>query len=76
MKIQWEKSKAKYEYHYGETDSRFSAQIGQSTVKEKLAWMIFHQDFKYCIFGDTANTLTEAKLAVEKWLKENAKIRA
>jgi len=73
MKISWKKTKEKYEYYYGKTDTKFSAQIGQSTEKGKFIWTIFHDDFKYCVYGESTNTIKEAKEKTQNWLKENCK---
>ncbi len=71
MIIEWEKAKRKYDYYYGKTGSKFSAQIGKSTEKGKFIWTISHDDFKYCIHGDSTDTIEQAKEEAENWLKEN-----
>lgn len=73
MSIEWTQTKARYEYYYGSTGTRFSAQIGQSTNVGKYAWMIFHDDFRYCVFGGEADTLDDAKRQSSDWIDANAK---
>jgi hypothetical protein len=72
MSIEWTQTKARYEYYYGSTDTRFS-EIGHSTNASKYAWMIFHDDFRYCVFGAEADTLDDAKRHSSDWLDANAK---
>jgi len=71
IKITWEKTDT--EYYYGQTGIGFSIQIGLSTQAGKFMWMIFKDDVKECIFGDSANTIEEAKQAAETWLQEHSK---
>jgi len=71
MEITWKKSERKYEYYYGNTDSKFSAQVGCSTTPGEYIWMIFHADSNLCQYGDNATTVEKAKCAVSKWLLEN-----
>jgi predicted RNase H-like HicB family nuclease len=74
MNISWQKTKDSYEYYYGKTETRFSAQIGVSTEPGKCCWMIFHSDFKYCVFGDSTNNVEEAKEEIQKWLNAHSNI--
>lgn len=76
MNIDWLKAKGRDEYHYGSTDTRFSAQIGQSSNVGKYAWMIFHDDFRSCVFGGEAESLDAAKRDSSDWLDANAKTHA
>jgi len=76
MNIEWTQAEIRSEYYYGNTNSRFSIQIGQSTNAEKYVWMIFHDDLYFCICGDEADTLDEAKEQSLHWLNTNAKPHA
>ena len=73
MSIQWTQAEARYEYYYGRTDIRFSAQIGVSTNAGKYVWTIFHEDFRYCVHGGEADTVADAKSQAAEWLEANAK---
>jgi len=71
MEITWTKSEEKYEYYYGTTNSKFSAQIGCSTEPGEYVWMIFHADSNVCQYGDSETSIEKAKQAVCKWLLDN-----
>jgi hypothetical protein len=74
MTIEWTKVEATYEYYYGTTETRFSAQIGVSTNAGKYAWCIFHEDFRYCVHGGESDTVADAKSQAAEWLDANAKV--
>lgn len=73
MSIEWTRSKTRYEYYNGNTGTPFSAQVGQSSNVGKYVWMIFHDDFRYCVFGAEVETLDDAKQQSADWLDANAK---
>ena len=73
MTLHWRKEGVRYEYHYGETDSAFSAQIGASTNSGKYCWTVFHSDFRYAVFGAEVASIDDGKQDAQRWLDENAK---
>jgi hypothetical protein len=73
--IEWTQTKDRYEYYYGSTGTCFSAQIGVGTNAGKYVWMIFHDDFRYCVFGGEADRLDEAKRQSVEWLVTNVKLK-
>jgi hypothetical protein len=73
MTIEWTKAETRYEYYYGKTASRFSAQIGSATNPGKYGWTIFHEDFRYCVHGGEADSIADAQSQAEDWLDANAK---
>jgi hypothetical protein len=73
MKIQWTKTTDRFEFYTGSTESRFSAQIAQSTNVGKYMWMIFHEDSSHCVFGGEEDTVEAAKRRSSEWLASNAK---
>jgi hypothetical protein len=74
MTIEWKKSEGRGEYNYGSTETRFSVQIGLSTNQPKYVCTIFHEDFRYAVYGEEAESLDEAKNRASEWLKANAKV--
>ena len=73
MTIEWTKAERRYEYYYGKTETRFSAQIGVSTNAGKYVWTIFHEDFRYCVHGGEADSVAVAQSQAAEWLDTNAK---
>jgi hypothetical protein len=75
MIIEWSRTEARYECCYGKTGTRFSAQISLSTNPGRYVWTIFHDDFRYCVWGDEVDTVDEAKRRPEEWLAANTESR-
>ncbi|MDB4967294.1 MAG: hypothetical protein JWN44_2983 [Myxococcales bacterium] len=67
MLIRWRSAERKYTYYYGDTDTRFSVQIGDATGGG-FAWLVFHTDFKGCFQGGVAETVEAAKAAAQEYL--------
>lgn len=72
MTIEWTKADEQHEYYYGQTQTRFSAQIGDSTNSGMFVWTIFHDDFRYCVHGDESTSLKDAQQQAAQWLDANA----
>jgi hypothetical protein len=73
MNIEWAKADRPYEYYYGKTGGRFSVQIGLSSNPGKYVWSVFHDDFRYAVFGAEVADLDQAKHESLDWLTTNAK---
>jgi hypothetical protein len=76
MKIDWTKADRHYEYYYGKTDSRFTAQVGLSTNAGKYVWTIFHEDFRYCVYGGESGSVADAQRMAVEWLENNLSMSA
>jgi hypothetical protein len=70
MDIQWtqKSNKSISSWHFGKTNSRFRIEVGPNTDK-KFSWLIFHDDFKHVVYGDSEKTVEKAKEQAVSWLK-------
>ena len=73
LKLDWRQQSEKDDYWYGDTGSRFSAQIGKSTDAGLYMWTIFHDDFCYSIHGEEFDSVKEAMVQAQAWIGANAK---
>ena len=73
MVLDWRQQSEKDDYWYGDTGTRFSAQIGKSTNVGLYMWMVFHEDFCYSIHGEEVTSVKEAKVQAQPWIGANAK---
>ena len=72
--LEWLQQSEKDDYWYGNTQTRFSAQIGKSMNAGLYMWMIFHEDFCYSIHGEEVTSVKEAKVQAQAWIGANAKL--
>jgi len=74
MKVEWTQKTSMTNWHFGETNSRFRAQVGPNT-EGKFSWLILHDDFKHVVFGKSSDTVEEAKAMAEQWLQNMTKVK-
>jgi hypothetical protein len=74
MKVEWTQKDSKTDWHFGKTTSRFRAEVGPNTDRE-FSWLIFHEDFRHVVFGESAETVEKAKSMAEQWLENMTKIK-
>ena len=72
LQIVWRQEPTSYPYFYGETSSRYSAQIGVAS-EGGFAWVIFDSKVRGAIWGGTTSTVEEAKSAAQQWLYQFAR---